>query len=84
MTDAPDRDQCPLQRGRPGPAYDRRSSLYEMFQLGNVFKGLPRPTSLYEGSKYKINKEKAQASAACSKFMSMGNGAACACSVFIG
>jgi len=38
-----------------------------------------------KGSKYKVNKEKAQASAACSKFMSMGNGAGmCMFGLFIG
>ena len=59
---------------------------YEMFQLWKRVKGLPRPSLLFmKGSKYKVNKEKAQASAACSKFMSMGNGAGmCMFGLFIG
>ena len=59
---------------------------YEMFQIWKRVKGLPKPNLLYmKGSKYKINKEKAQASAACSKFMSMGNGAGmCMFGLFIG
>lgn len=59
---------------------------YEMFQLWKRVKGLPRPNLLFmKGSKYKVNKEKAQASAACSKFMSMGNGAGmCMFGLFIG
>ncbi|MCE5212609.1 MAG: aldehyde ferredoxin oxidoreductase family protein [Deltaproteobacteria bacterium] len=59
---------------------------YEMFQLWKRVKGLPKPTPLFmKGSKYKINKEKAQASAACSKFMSLGNGAGmCMFGLFLG
>ena len=59
---------------------------YEMFQLWKRVKGLPRPNLLFmKGSKYKINTEKAMASAACSKFMSMGNGAGmCMFGLFLG
>jgi aldehyde:ferredoxin oxidoreductase len=59
---------------------------YEMFQLWKRVKGLPRPNLLFmKTSKYKINEEKAKASAACSKFMSMANGAGmCMFGVFIG
>lgn len=59
---------------------------YEMFQLWKSVKGLPKPTPLFmKGSKYKINKEKAQASAACSKFMNVGNAAGmCLFGLFLG
>ena len=59
---------------------------YEMFQLWKRVKGLPSPNLLFfKNSKYKINEEKAKASAACSKFMSMANGAGmCMFGVFIG
>ena len=59
---------------------------YEMFQLWKRVKGLPRPNLLFmKGSKYKINKEKAQSAAACSKFMSLANGAGmCMFGIFIG
>ena len=59
---------------------------YEMFQLWKRVKGLPKPSPLYtKGSKYKVNREKAQAAAACSKFMSLANGAGmCMFGLFIG
>ncbi len=59
---------------------------YEMFQLWKRVKGLPKPSPLYtKGSKYKVNREKAQAAAACSKFMSLANGAGmCLFGLFIG
>ncbi len=59
---------------------------YEMFQLWKRVKGLPRPNPLFfKGSKYKVNKEKAQSSAACSKFMSLGNAAGmCMFGLFLG
>ena len=59
---------------------------YEMFQLWKSVKGLPRPNLLYtKASKYKINSEKAQTAAACSKFMSLANGAGmCLFGLFIG
>ena len=59
---------------------------YEMFQLWKCVKGLPRPSLLYtKASKYKINSEKAQTAAACSKFMSLANGAGmCLFGLFIG
>jgi aldehyde:ferredoxin oxidoreductase len=59
---------------------------YEMFQLWKRVKGLPKPTPLFmKASKYKIDKEKAQVAAACSKFMSLGNGAGmCMFGLFLG
>jgi len=59
---------------------------YEMFQLWKCVKDLPRPSLLYtKASKYKINSEKAQTAAACSKFMSLANGAGmCLFGLFIG
>lgn len=59
---------------------------YEMFQLWKCLKGLPKPSPLYtKSSKYKINPEKAQIAAACSKFMSLANGAGmCMFGLFIG
>jgi aldehyde:ferredoxin oxidoreductase len=59
---------------------------YEMFQLWKRVKSLPKPSPLYtKGSKYKVNREKAQAAAACSKFMSLANGAGmCMFGLFIG
>jgi aldehyde:ferredoxin oxidoreductase len=59
---------------------------YEMFQLWKRVKGLPKPSPLFfKGSKYKVNKEKARASAACSKFMSLGNAAGmCMFGLFLG
>jgi len=59
---------------------------YEMFQLWKIVKGLPKPTPLFtKNSKYKIDEEKAQIAAACSKFMSLGNGAGmCMFGLFLG
>jgi aldehyde:ferredoxin oxidoreductase len=59
---------------------------YEMFQLWKRVNGLPKPSLLFtKGSKYKISKDKARASAACSKFMSLGNGAGmCMFGLFLG
>jgi aldehyde:ferredoxin oxidoreductase len=59
---------------------------YEMFQLWKRLKGLPKPTPLYtKGSKYKVDGEKARVAAACSKFMSLANGAGmCMFGLFIG
>ena len=59
---------------------------YEMFQLWKRVKGLPKPSLLFtKASKYKVNLEKAQAAAACSKFMSLANGAGmCMFGLFIG
>lgn len=59
---------------------------YEMFQLWKRVKGLPKPKILFtKGSKYKIDLEKAQSAAACSKFMSLSNGAGmCLFGLFLG
>jgi aldehyde:ferredoxin oxidoreductase len=59
---------------------------YEMFQLWKRVKGLPKPSPLYtKASKYKIDTEKAQIAAACSKFMSLANGAGmCMFGLFVG
>jgi aldehyde:ferredoxin oxidoreductase len=59
---------------------------YEMFQLWKRVKGLPKPTPLFtKNSKYKIDEEKAQVAAACSKFMNLGNGAGmCMFGLFLG
>ncbi len=49
---------------------------YELFQLWEKVKGLPEPDFIYlKSSKYKPDREKALASAACSKFMNIMNGA---------
>jgi aldehyde:ferredoxin oxidoreductase len=57
-----------------------------MFQLWKTVKGLPKPSLLFmKDSKYKIDKEAAQVSAACSKFMSLSNGAGmCMFGLFLG
>ncbi len=59
---------------------------YEMFQLWKCLKGLPKPSPLYtKASKYKATPEKSQIAAACSKFMSLANGAGmCMFGLFIG
>ena len=59
---------------------------YEMFQLWKCLKDLPKPTLLFtKGSKYKIDEEKARVAAACSKFMSLSNGAGmCMFGLFLG
>jgi aldehyde:ferredoxin oxidoreductase len=59
---------------------------YEMFQLWKCVKGLPKPSPLFtKTSKYEVNTEKAKSSAACSKFMSLANGAGmCLFGLFIG
>jgi len=59
---------------------------YEMFQLWKCLKDLPKPTLLFtKNSKYKIDKDKAQIAAACSKFMSLSNGAGmCMFGLFLG
>ena len=59
---------------------------YEMFQLWKTVKGLPRPSLLFtKNSKYKIDKEKAEVAAACSKFMSLANAAGmCLFGLFLG
>ena len=59
---------------------------YEMFQLWKRLKDLPKPSLLFtKGSKYKIDEEKARAAAACSKFMSLSNGAGmCMFGLFLG
>lgn len=49
---------------------------YELFQLWEKVKGLPEPDIIYlKKSKYRPDTEKAIASAACSKFMNVMNGA---------
>jgi aldehyde:ferredoxin oxidoreductase len=49
---------------------------YELFRLWEKIKGLPEPDIIYlKKSKYKPDKEKALASAACSKFMNVINAA---------
>lgn len=49
---------------------------YELFQLWKKMPGLPEPDFIYSKSeKYKPDKEKAVAAAACSKFMNVVNGA---------
>ena len=59
---------------------------YEMFQLWKSVKELPKPKLLFtKNSKFKIDREKAQTAAACSKFMSLANGAGmCLFGLFIG
>jgi aldehyde:ferredoxin oxidoreductase len=59
---------------------------YEMFQLWKCLKDLPKPSLLFtKGSKYKIDEEKAKVAAACSKFMSLSNGAGmCMFGLFLG
>jgi aldehyde:ferredoxin oxidoreductase len=49
---------------------------YELFQLWEKVEGLPEPDFIYlKRSKYRPDREKAIASAACSKFMNIMNGA---------
>jgi aldehyde:ferredoxin oxidoreductase len=49
---------------------------YELFQLWEHIKGLPEPDFMYfKDSKYKPDRRKAVAGAACSKFMNIMNGA---------
>jgi len=49
---------------------------YELFQLWEHMNGLPKPDLLYlKRRKYQPDKQKAVASAACSKFMNLMNGA---------
>lgn len=59
---------------------------YEMFQLWKRLKDLPKPSLLFtKDSKYKIDEEKARVAAACSKFMSLSNGAGmCMFGLFLG
>ena len=59
---------------------------YEMFQLWKCVKGLPKPGFLFtKNSKYDVGGEKAEAAAACSKFMSLANGAGmCLFGLFLG
>ncbi len=59
---------------------------YEMFQLWKCLKDLPKPSLLFtKNSKYKIDEEKAKVAAACSKFMSLSNGAGmCMFGLFLG
>jgi aldehyde:ferredoxin oxidoreductase len=59
---------------------------YEMFQLWKRVPKLPRPRPLFtKGSRYKADKEKAISAAACSKFMSIANGAGmCLFGLFLG
>jgi len=59
---------------------------YEMFQLWKCVKDLPKPGLLFtKTSKYEVNTEKAESSAACSKFMNLANGAGmCLFGLFIG
>jgi aldehyde:ferredoxin oxidoreductase len=61
---------------------------YEMFQLWKKVKGLPRklPFEIYfKNSRYKASDKQAQESAACSKYMSVVNGAGiCLFGAFIG
>jgi aldehyde:ferredoxin oxidoreductase len=59
---------------------------YEMFQLWKLVKGIPKPAPLFtKNSKFRIDGEKAQMAAVCSKFMSLANGAGmCMFGLFIG
>jgi aldehyde:ferredoxin oxidoreductase len=59
---------------------------YEMFQLWKKVKHLPRPPLFYfKGRKYRADEEKAVTAAACSKFMSLANGAGlCMFGLFLG
>jgi aldehyde:ferredoxin oxidoreductase len=59
---------------------------YEMFQLWKKVKGLPKPPLFYfKGRKYVADEEKAATTAACSKFMSLANGAGlCMFGLFLG
>lgn len=59
---------------------------YEMFQLWKRVKGIPKPAPLFtKNSKFKVDGEKARMAAACSKFMSLANGAGmCMFGLFIG
>lgn len=59
---------------------------YEMFQLWKRVKGLPRPRPLFtKESRYDAGAEKAESAAACSKFMSLANGAGmCLFGLFLG
>ncbi len=59
---------------------------YEMFQLWKRVKGLPKPKPLFaKSSKYRIDAEKAAMAAACSRFMSLANGAGmCMFGLFLG
>lgn len=59
---------------------------YEMFQLWKRVKGLPRPKMFFtKASRYKTDREKAVTAAACSKFMSLANGAGmCLFGLFLG
>ncbi len=59
---------------------------YEMFQLWKRVKGIPKPAPLFTKSrKFRVDEEKAQMAAACSKFMSLANGAGmCMFGLFIG
>ncbi len=59
---------------------------YEMFQLWKRVKGIPKPAPLFtKNSKFKVDGEKARMAAACSRFMSLANGAGmCMFGLFIG
>ena len=59
---------------------------YEMFQLWKRVKGIPKPLPLFiKNSKFRVDGEKARMSAACSKFMSLANGAGmCMFGLFVG
>jgi len=59
---------------------------YEMFQLWKCLKDLPKPKLLFtKSSRFKIDNEKAESAAACSKFMSLSNGAGmCLFGLFLG
>jgi len=59
---------------------------YELFQLWEHMHALPKPDILYlKRSKYRADRNKAVASAACSKFMNIMNGAgACLYGAFLG
>ncbi len=59
---------------------------YEMFQLWKRVKGIPKPAPLFtKNSKFNVDGEKARMAAACSRFMSLANGAGmCMFGLFIG
>lgn len=59
---------------------------YEMFQLWKKIKDLPVPKKVYlKSEKYVADEAKAQAAAACSKFMNLANGGGfCLFGVFLG
>jgi len=92
--------ELPMHDGRNDPGFNIHYSAeptpgrhtlgaqmyYEMFQLWKKVKGLPKPPLLYfKGRKYEAADEKAAMAAACSRFMSLANGAGfCLFGLFLG